>query len=90
MVAAIDAAAPVSALTSAIESDWTSVYYFDTPLLLGNDGSAATGGWLAWNLHSATPLTNAHAETPECSNAKNEPRDVGLEEPVSNPCGSGQ
>ncbi|GAB1316558.1 3-phytase [Madurella fahalii] len=54
----------VSALTSEIESDWTSVYYSTTqPLVLGNDGSA-TGGWLAWQLDSATPLSQVHAETP--------------------------
>ncbi|KAK4155852.1 3-phytase [Chaetomidium leptoderma] len=60
---AADTDIPVSALTSELESDWTSVYYGKTPLLLGNDG-AATGGWLAWNLDSATPLNQAHAETP--------------------------
>lgn len=64
-VTGLDVELPVSALTSDIESDWTSVYYSSkTPLLLGNDGSAASGGWLAWNLDSATPLTKAHAETP--------------------------
>jgi 3-phytase len=61
--AADDVKLPVSAVVPNIESDWTSVYYGKTPLLLGNDGSA-TGGWLAWNLDSAAPLTQAHAETP--------------------------
>ncbi|KAK4444186.1 hypothetical protein QBC34DRAFT_385461 [Podospora aff. communis PSN243] len=35
------------------------------PLLIGNDGSAANGGWTAWKLESTTPLTQVHAETPE-------------------------
>jgi 3-phytase len=61
---AVDVDLPVSALTSEVESDWTSVYYSKKqPLLLGNDGSP-TGGWLAWKLDSASPLTQVHAETP--------------------------
>jgi 3-phytase len=63
-VSAVDVDIPVSALTTEVESDWTSVYYGKTPLLLGNDGGAATGGWYAWNIDSASPLTQAHAETP--------------------------
>lgn len=60
----VDVELPVSALTSEIESDWASVYYSKTqPLLLGNDGSA-TGGWLAWQLDSTTPLSQVHAERP--------------------------
>jgi 3-phytase len=62
--AAVDVEIPVSAVTSEVESDWSAVYYGKTPLLLGNDGSAATGGWLAWNLNSAPSLTQTHAETP--------------------------
>ncbi|KAK4238685.1 3-phytase [Achaetomium macrosporum] len=58
-----DVEVPVSAVIPDIVSDWTSVYYGKSPLLLGNDGSA-TGGWFAWNLDSTTPLTQAHAETP--------------------------
>ncbi len=61
---AVDVEIPVSALTSEIESDWTSLYYGKTPLLLGNDGGAATGGWLAWDLDSSSPLAQVHAETP--------------------------
>jgi 3-phytase len=63
-VAAIDVEISVSAVTSEVESDWSAIYYGKTPLLLGNDGSAATGGWLAWNLDSAPSLTQAHAENP--------------------------
>ncbi|KAK3307150.1 uncharacterized protein B0T15DRAFT_553574 [Chaetomium strumarium] len=62
--AAADVELPVSAVVPDIESDWTSVYYGKNPLLLGNDGSAATGGWLAWDLDSAATLAQAHAETP--------------------------
>lgn len=61
---AVDVDIPVSALTSEVESDWTSVYYGKTPLLFGNDGSAASGGWLAWDINSTTPLNQVHAETP--------------------------
>lgn len=61
---AVDVDIPVSAVTSDIESDWASIYYGKTPLLLGNDGTAATGGWLAWDLNSAAPLKQVHAETP--------------------------
>ncbi len=63
-VSAADVDIPVSALTTEVESDWTSVYYGKTPLLLGNDGGAATGGWYAWDINSASPLTQTHAETP--------------------------
>lgn len=43
---------PVNVVTSGeIESDWSTVYYSDdTPLLIGNDGGASTGGFHAWNL----------------------------------------
>jgi 3-phytase len=61
---AADIDLPVSAVTSEVESDWTSVYYGRTPLLFGNDGSAGSGGWLAWKIDSASPLSQAHAETP--------------------------
>ncbi|KAL2130836.1 hypothetical protein VTI74DRAFT_5879 [Chaetomium olivicolor] len=62
--AAVDVDVSVSALTSEVESDWTSVFYGKKPLILGNEGTAATGGWHAWALDSTTPLTQAHAETP--------------------------
>ncbi|KAK4125847.1 thermostable phytase [Parathielavia appendiculata] len=61
--AAADVEISVSAVTSEIESDWTSIYYGEKPLLLGNDGSPATGGWLAWSLDSALSLNQVHAET---------------------------
>jgi 3-phytase len=38
--------------TVDIESDWSTVYYNDDePLLLGNDGTAASGGFRAWTLN---------------------------------------
>ncbi|KAL0938630.1 putative phytase [Colletotrichum truncatum] len=55
----------VTALTGGeLESDWTSVYYSKSnPLLLGNDGGAATGGFHAWDLNSDTPLSEIKALT---------------------------
>ncbi|GES60595.1 hypothetical protein ATEIFO6365_0006005600 [Aspergillus terreus] len=43
----------ISALTAEIESDWAAVYYGPRPqdsLLVGNDGSAATGGFRTYDL----------------------------------------
>ncbi|KAK9246597.1 hypothetical protein V1506DRAFT_505391 [Lipomyces tetrasporus] len=47
----------ISALTPEIESDSAAIYYGRNPedsLLLGNDGSAATGGFRAWDLLDST------------------------------------
>lgn len=48
----------VSALVAeTIESDWTTTYYSkDSPLLLGNDGGASTGGFHAWDINGDEPL----------------------------------
>jgi 3-phytase len=55
--AAVDLKLGVTAVTSKVESDWTSVYYSKTqPLLLGNDGEAATGGFHVWDINGVTPL----------------------------------
>ncbi|KAJ0413787.1 hypothetical protein BJY00DRAFT_321544 [Aspergillus carlsbadensis] len=43
----------ISALTAEVESDWTAIYYgegTDESLLLGNDGSAGTGGFRSYGL----------------------------------------
>ncbi|KAL2809375.1 hypothetical protein BJX63DRAFT_445368 [Aspergillus granulosus] len=43
----------ISALTAEVESDWTAVHYGTKPrdsLLLGNDGSAGTGGIRSYSL----------------------------------------
>jgi 3-phytase len=54
----------ISALTADIESDTTSVYYYKRALLLGNDGTAATGGFRAWELDGSTPLKEVKKLTP--------------------------
>ena len=41
---------PVSTFISPVASDSTAVYYSGHPLLIGNDGTAATGGFRVWNL----------------------------------------
>ncbi|KAL2867549.1 uncharacterized protein BJX67DRAFT_79773 [Aspergillus lucknowensis] len=44
---------PISALTAEVESDQSAIYYGTTPgesLLIGNDGSAATGGLRSFDL----------------------------------------
>ncbi|EGE86461.2 PhyL protein [Blastomyces gilchristii SLH14081] len=54
------ATVPVSSLTEEVDGDFALVYYGKEnaePLLVGNDGSAATGGWRSWNL-AADPATN--------------------------------
>jgi 3-phytase len=50
---------------SAIESDWTATYYSSrNPLLLGNDGGAASGGFHAWRLNSEFPAASVtHVKT---------------------------
>ncbi|WYZ42530.1 hypothetical protein EsH8_VI_000229 [Colletotrichum jinshuiense] len=55
----------VTALTGGeLESDWTDVYYSkEKPLLLGNDGGAATGGFHAWDLNSDSPLAEVKTLT---------------------------
>ncbi|TDZ13833.1 3-phytase [Colletotrichum spinosum] len=56
--AAVDVDVNIAALTGGqLESDSTDVYYSKSkPLLLGNDGGAATGGFHAWDLDSDAPL----------------------------------
>ena len=55
---------PISARTSEIESDWSTVYYGKSPLLIGNDGSAGSGGFSAWDLVGETPLREVVKRTP--------------------------
>lgn len=59
--AAPEAELPVSGYTPQVESDWSAVYYSSPPLLLGNDGSTATGGVRAWSLDGPQPLTEVSA-----------------------------
>ncbi|KAI8245443.1 3-phytase [Colletotrichum sp. SAR 10_99] len=58
LATAVDLELNVTALTGGeLEADWTNVYYSKSnPLLLGNDGGAATGGVHAWDLNSDSPL----------------------------------
>ncbi|KAI8187519.1 3-phytase [Colletotrichum sp. SAR 10_65] len=58
LTTAVDLELNVTALTGGeLEADWTNVYYSKSnPLLLGNDGGAATGGFHAWDLNSDSPL----------------------------------
>ncbi|KAL5360789.1 hypothetical protein BJX96DRAFT_184798 [Aspergillus floccosus] len=56
----------ISALTAGIESDWAAVYYGSRPrdsLLVGNDGSAATGGFRTYDLFDRN-LTETARRTP--------------------------
>lgn len=55
---------PISATTADVDSDNTAVYYSSHPVLLGNDGSAAAGGFHAWSLGSnASKLPEVSAKT---------------------------
>ncbi|KZL68267.1 3-phytase [Colletotrichum tofieldiae] len=65
LATAIDLELNVTALTGGeLESDWTNIFYSrDKPLLLGNDGGAATGGFHAWDLNSDSPLSEVKAIT---------------------------
>ncbi|KAF4843179.1 3-phytase [Colletotrichum siamense] len=58
LATAVDLELNVTALSAGeLEADWTNVYYSKSnPLLLGNDGGAATGGFHAWDLNSDSPL----------------------------------
>jgi 3-phytase len=60
----LEVEAPIAARTADIESDWSAVYYGRNPLLLGNDGTAASGGFRAWDLNSGTPLREVLKKTP--------------------------
>ncbi|KAL2857070.1 hypothetical protein BJY01DRAFT_262643 [Aspergillus pseudoustus] len=71
LAAASPAAAPkanlsISALTAEVESDWSAVYYGEKTrdsLLLGNDGSAATGGFRSYGLFDRS-LNETERRTP--------------------------
>ena len=56
--------AVISARTDDIESDWSAIYYGTTPLLVGNDGTAGSGGFRTWELDSATPMVEVVKQTP--------------------------
>lgn len=56
----------ISAKTSEVESDSTAIYHSSEPLLLGNDGLAATGGFHVFSLEldSNSTLTQTTSKTP--------------------------
>ena len=57
---------PISATTVEIAPDYSDVYYAEDAeksLLLGNDGSAATGGFRTWSLDDAQPLKEVDRRT---------------------------
>lgn len=55
--AAAETTLNITSFTNDAESDWTAVYYSDeTPLLVGNDGGAATGGLHVYGFDTKTPL----------------------------------
>ncbi|ORY71027.1 phytase [Pseudomassariella vexata] len=67
-----EAQVPIAARTPGdVESDWTAVFYpadlANSPLLIGNDGGAASGGFRAWSLNptgNTTTTTEMGHETP--------------------------
>ncbi|EER44340.1 3-phytase [Histoplasma capsulatum H143] len=64
LAAIATASVPVSSLTNDVEGDFSVIYYGKKnaeSLLVGNDGSAATGGWKAWKLVT-DPTTNTLRE----------------------------
>lgn len=57
---------PISATTVEIAPDYSDVYYAEDAgksLLLGNDGSAATGGFRTWSLDDNQPLKEVDRRT---------------------------
>ncbi|CAG8971149.1 hypothetical protein HYALB_00010124 [Hymenoscyphus albidus] len=52
----------ISAKTSEVESDNTAIYYSTEPLLLGNDGLAATGGFHVYSLPTGSNSTLVEKE----------------------------
>ncbi|KAI0517602.1 hypothetical protein F5B22DRAFT_654824 [Xylaria bambusicola] len=56
---------PIAARIDGIESDVTTVVYNKTrPLLIGNDGGAATGGFRAFDINNGTLLVETAHNTP--------------------------
>ncbi|KAK5627479.1 hypothetical protein RRF57_003194 [Xylaria bambusicola] len=56
---------PIAARIDGIESDFTTVVYNKTcPLLIGNDGGAATGGFRTFVINNGTQLVETTHKTP--------------------------
>lgn len=64
-IKAVEVDVNVSAYTSEVKSDQTTLYYSDrNPLLIDNDGGPDNGGFHAYNLNSKSPLKEVTARTP--------------------------
>ncbi|RYP22359.1 hypothetical protein DL765_001711 [Monosporascus sp. GIB2] len=63
--AVLEVELPISARTDEIESDWTAVVYDDKgPILVGNDGGAASGGFHAFVLNGENAMSETAHKTP--------------------------
>ncbi|KAJ8127043.1 hypothetical protein O1611_g6595 [Lasiodiplodia mahajangana] len=62
-VASVDL--PISARIDGINSDFTAVVYNkNSPVLIGNDGGAASGGFRTFAINNSTDLTETRHKTP--------------------------
>jgi 3-phytase len=69
---------PISAKTPAVESDSSAVYHSSaSPLLLGNDGSAVTGGFHIWSLDGSNPLKEVSSKATSRSKLVTTVYDIG-------------
>lgn len=56
--AAVELDVNITAVTTEVDSDWTSIFYSKkAPLLLGNDGGPDKGGFHVYALGAESPLT---------------------------------
>ncbi|KAJ8123286.1 hypothetical protein ONZ43_g728 [Nemania bipapillata] len=56
---------PISARIDGIDSEFTAVAYNNTsPVLIGNDGGAASGGFRTFSISGRPNLTETHHQTP--------------------------
>ncbi|KAK2767939.1 hypothetical protein FQN53_006402 [Emmonsiellopsis sp. PD_33] len=66
----------VSAVTAQVEADNSVIHYArkeENSLLIGNDGSAATGGFRAWNLFDNRNETNSLPEVAGSTHGRSKP-----------------
>ncbi|KAL2073823.1 hypothetical protein VTL71DRAFT_11149 [Oculimacula yallundae] len=72
---------PISAKTSEVDSDNSAVYHSSSnPLLIGNDGSAATGGFHIWSLGGSLPLKEVSSEATGRSKLVTTVYDIGAKD----------
>ncbi|KAI0870541.1 phytase [Hypoxylon argillaceum] len=55
---------PVAARIDAVDSEFTAVVYNTSPVLVSNDGGAATGGFHTFSFSSSANITETHHQTP--------------------------